>query len=223
MEVAGTNQARQLEMAQFPDPPYLLPTHKGVGPLVGWAVDCITHLTPAAPNGSTSILVCVCCWSKFVVAKPVPDLKAATITNKFHDEISCLFGVPRWVRVDSGSEFKGDFEAYCSYQGITVRRISANHPRANGQVERYNLTLRQGIRKMTTWVRGAEWWDVLPDIVRGLRMLPHSTLGLTPFALVFKQHPHYHDQLELAMAAAPEKEPSAEEEEALFAAQKAFW
>ena len=196
-----------------------MPTFKGTGPMVGWAVDCITHLQPAAPDGSTSVLACVCCWSKFVVAVPVPDLKSSTITTTFHKEVTTLFGPPYWIRVDNGSEFKGDFVAYCIAQGIHMRRTSSNNPRANGQVERYNLMIRQGIRRLTAWVRGAEWWDILPDVVRGLRVLPHSSLGLSPFSLVFKQHPRLEDKLELTLAEPPFTEPTREEEEALFGAQ----
>jgi hypothetical protein len=81
--------------------------------MAGWAVDCITHLSPASPEGCTALLVAVCCWSKFVVAVPLPNMRSGTLTALFHSHITCMFGVPTWVRVDSGNEFRGDFEAYC--------------------------------------------------------------------------------------------------------------
>jgi hypothetical protein len=162
-------------------------------------------------------------FTKFVEAGPVEDLRAATITAWFHSQVVCRYGVPRWVRCDRGTEFRGDFEAYCCTSGIIVRRTSADNPRANGQVERYNLMLRQGLRRMVVGVPGAEWWHVLPDVLRALRVLPHSVTGLSPFALVFKQHPRWHDRLELTVAEPVMREPTAEEEEALFAAQSTFW
>lgn len=76
---------------------------------------------------------------------------------------------------------------------------------------------------MTQWVRGAEWWDILPDILRGLRVLPHSVTGLSPHTLVFKQQPHWADRLELAIQEPPTHPPTTEQEEQLFHAQVHFW
>lgn len=214
---------RQLDLARFKHPPYLVPTYKEVAPFMGWCLDCITHLEPAAPTGATAIVVAVDPFTKFVEAGAVPDLKAATITTWFHDQIVCRYGVPRWVRCDRGTEFRADFEAYCSSSGIIIRRTTADNPRANGQVERYNLMLRQGLRRLCVALPGAEWWQVLPDVVRALRILPNTITGISPFALVFKQHPRWNDRLELTVAEPVTREATEQEEEALFKAQSQFW
>lgn len=83
--------------------------------------------------------------------------------------------------------------------------------------------LRSGLRRLVTAIPGAEWWQVLPDVVRGLRILPNSVVGLSPFALVFKQHPRWHDRLELTVAEPVTREPTEDEEEALYRAQGQFW
>lgn len=132
------------------------------------------------------MIVAVDPFTKYVEAGPVADLKAATITAWFHEEVVCRYGVPKWVRCDKGSEFKADFEAYCTSSNIIIRRTSTNNPRANGQVERYNLMLRQGVRRMCNAVPGAEWYNVLPDVLKALRMLPNQVTGRSPFSLVFK-------------------------------------
>lgn len=146
----------------------------------------MTHLQPATPEGATAIVVAIDPFTKFVEAGPVVDLRAATITTWFHENIVCRYGVPRWVRCDKGNEFRADFAAYCTSSNIIIRRTSSNNPRANGQVERYNLMLRQGMRRLTTQIPGAEWYNVLPDVLKALRTLPHTVTGLSPFTLVFK-------------------------------------
>lgn len=75
------------------------------------------------------------------------------------------------------------------------------------------------MRRMVLAVPGAEWWQVLPDVLRALRILPNTVTGLSPFALVFKQHPRWHDRLELTVAEPVTREPTEQEEEALFSAQ----
>lgn len=43
--------------------------------------------------------------------------------------------------------------------------------------------------KMT--FRAGEWYDFIPEIVAGLRMLP-TRIGMSPFLMVYKQEPRWH-------------------------------
>jgi hypothetical protein len=158
---------------------------------MGWCLDCITHLSPASPSGATSVIVAIDPFTKFVEAGALDNLRATTVTEWFHETIVCRYGVPKWVRCDKGNEFRGDFAAYTTSSSIIIRRTSTNNPRANGQVERYNLMVRQGMRRLCSAIPGAEWYHVLPDVLRALRMLPGAVTGRSPFQLVFKQHPRW--------------------------------
>ena len=75
-------------------------------------------------------------------------------------------------------------------------------------MERYNAELRAGIRRMCSWVEGAEWWDVLPDVLRGLRTLPHRVTGVSPYLLLFKQYLRLHDRLEMCLELPPSDPPT---------------
>ncbi len=99
---------------------------------MAWCMDCITHLDPANPQGANAMIVAVDPFSKYVEAAPLVDLKAATVTEWFHSNIICRYGVPRWVRCDKGNKFRADFAAYCTSSNIIIRRTSTNNPRANG-------------------------------------------------------------------------------------------
>lgn len=53
-------------------------------------------------------------------------------------------------------------------------------------VERYNKTIKEGLRKFVVAAgAGFEWTEFLGDIAAGLRMLPTRN-GYAPFLLVFK-------------------------------------
>ena len=54
------------------------------------------------------------------------------------------------VRSDQGIEYRGKFHDYLVALGVVHRPIATMNPRANGQVERFNRTIKQGVRKLTT-------------------------------------------------------------------------
>ncbi len=104
----------------------------------------------------------------------------------FHHRVVCFFGVPLAVRVDQGTEFKGEFQKYCQRLGVHIMVVYTAHPQANGLVERYNGVLRSGLRKMAAAHPSVPWTDLLPSVLAGLRFLP-TRLGFTPACVVFKQ------------------------------------
>ncbi len=112
------------------------------------------------------------------------------VANWVHLNITCRYGVPAVVRCDRGTEFRGDFQKYCHAFGIQVALISTAHPRANGLVERYNACIKAGFRRMATVCPDGKWFEFLPEILTGLRMLP-SRSGYSPYQLVYKCSPHF--------------------------------
>lgn len=144
----------------------------------------------------TSVVVCVCAFSKWVEAWPTPDLRSETIVRLFHSNVVCRFGVPRVVRTDRGTEYAGEFKLYLRRLGVTQRVISTQHPRANGLVERYNKVVKEGLRKLGSAQLGVNWCQLLPEVLAGLRFLQTKT-GLSPFLIVCKQTPHWFGDLGL--------------------------
>ena len=101
----------------------------------------------------------------------------------------CRYGVPAIVRCDQGTEFDGDFSNLCAHYGIIQRWISSLNPRANGLIERYNREVKQGLQRLLDHVQGAKWYEVLPDVMLALRLLPTITTGCSAYELVYKQAP----------------------------------
>ena len=85
-------------------------------PLYTWAVDIIMHIWIG--HALRYILMCVCFFSKWVEAFPLPDVVSATVAKTFHREITCRFEMPIGLRSDRGGKFLGDFADYCTKMGI---------------------------------------------------------------------------------------------------------
>ena len=71
-------------------------------------------------------------------------------------------------------------------------------------IERYNHEIKGGIRKLTAAYPSASWYELIPDVFFGLRVLPTTTTGYSAFELTYKYRPHL--PLPLAFCAAPLEE-----------------
>ena len=69
------------------------------------------------------------------------------VAAEFIEEISHKFGVPNWIITDLGTSFTGsEFWDYYQESCIDVYYASMAHPRCNGQVERANGLILQGLK-----------------------------------------------------------------------------
>jgi hypothetical protein len=48
-------------------------------------------------------------------------------------------------------------------------------------------TIKSGMRKMFAHVPESKWWEVYPDVLRGVRTIATKATCLSPYLLVFKQ------------------------------------
>ena len=74
--------------------------------------------------------------------------------------------------MDCCTKYHSEFDAYLTCLGVQDRMIATMNPRANGQIGWYNCTIEAGLRKFVLECPGGSWWEFLPDLVRGLHLLP---------------------------------------------------
>jgi len=88
---------------------------------------------------------------------------------EFISEILHKFGFPNTIITDLGPNFTS--QSFCDYyenSSIDVKYVSVAHPRANGQVERINGMITDGLKKHIfdkTSKKGGKWLTELPLIV----------------------------------------------------------
>jgi hypothetical protein len=127
-----------------------------------------------ASGGYKHILVAVDKFAKWI---EIEVRAVATVTSKeaekFIEDITHRFGVPNRIVTELGKAFIGsDFWDFCQDNLIDVYYSLVAHPRCNGQVERANDMVFQGIKyrifdnasQYTT-----RWLAELPHVIWGLR------------------------------------------------------
>ena len=139
------------------------------------------------PGGHVYLLVAVDRFTKWIEAKPVTSADATAAVN-FIKDIVFRFGVPNSIVTDNGSNFTSrEFMDYCDGLGIKLNFASVAHPQTNGQVEKANGLICNGIKKrLLSPLEKARhaWVDELPSVLWSLRTTPNAATQETPFFLV---------------------------------------
>jgi transposase InsO family protein len=122
-----------------------------------------------------------------VEVRPITNLRAEQAVTFFTD-IVYRFGVPNSTITDNRSQFTGrKFLEFCDKFHNRVDWAAVAHPQTNGQVERANDMILQGL-KPRIFDRlnksGQKWLQELPAVVWSLRTTPSRATGFTPFFLV---------------------------------------
>jgi transposase InsO family protein len=108
---------------------------------------------------------------------------------KFLKRIIYRFIILKRVLTDNGTQFKGaKFLRCCADFGIHHQPSSAAHPQTNGQVERTNGLLLQGMKTMMFQdleAKDKNWHKELPSVLWALRTNINKATRDTPFSLVY--------------------------------------
>jgi hypothetical protein len=141
-----------------------------------------------APGGYKHILVAVDKFTKWIEVCAVATVTSKEAT-KFIEDITHRFGVPNRIVTDPGKAFTGsDFWDFCQDSLIDVYYSFVAHPCCNGQVERANDMVLQGIKDRIfddASQYATRWLAELPHEIWGLRTQVSSATGYSPFFLVY--------------------------------------
>ncbi|KAK1648702.1 hypothetical protein QYE76_066507 [Lolium multiflorum] len=152
-----------------------------------WGLDMVGKLHKVWPGGYEYMLVAVDKFTKWVEAKPINSPDAASAV-KFIKSIVFRFGVPHSIVTDNGSNFTSkEFKAYCAEVGIKLHFASVAHPQTNGQVEKANGVICNGIKKrlLGPLEKARHTWpEELPSVLWSIRTTPNTATQETPFFLV---------------------------------------
>nr|XP_039273884.1 uncharacterized protein LOC120347845 [Styela clava] len=144
---------------------------------------------PLPSNNSNRYFLCVVDeFSRFPFAFPCPNVSTASVI-KCLTQLFTTFGMPAFIHSDRGSAFMS--QELCSFlndKGIATSRTTPYNPAGNGQVERFNGTIWNGVKLALKSKRLSVqlWQEVLPDVLHSIRPLLCTSTNETLHERVFK-------------------------------------
>jgi IS30 family transposase len=152
-----------------------------------WDLDLVGPLNKA-PEGFSHLLVAIDKFSKWIEVRPLTSIRSEQAVV-FFTNIIHRFGVPNSIITDNGTQFTGKkFLDFCEVHHIHVGWAVVAHSMTNGQVERANSMLLQGLKPriyndLNKFSK--RWMKELPSVVWSLRTTPSRATGFSPLFLVY--------------------------------------
>jgi transposase InsO family protein len=188
VEMVKRCEACQFYAKQIHQPAQELQTIPLTWPFVVWGLDILGPF-PRAQGGYRYLYVAIDKFTKWVEVEPVCTIPARSAV-KFIRGLVCRFGVPNRIITDNGSQFtSGLFREYYASADIKICFASVAYPRSNGQAERANTKVLEGLKTRSLNAKleacGKKWLDNLQSILWSIRTTTTKPTGETPFFLVY--------------------------------------
>nr|GEY68662.1 reverse transcriptase domain-containing protein [Tanacetum cinerariifolium] len=159
------------------------------------AFELVKRCDSCQRQGNKYILVDVDYLSKWVEAKALPTNDARVVV-KFLKSLFSRFGTPKAIISDQGTHFcNNQFSRFMAKYGVTHHLSTAYHPQTSGQVEVTNCGLKR-ILERTMGENHASWSDKLEDVLWAFRTAFKTSIGCTPYRLVYGKACHLPLELE---------------------------
>lgn len=146
------------------------------------------HSDFLGPIRGKMILIIVDTYSKWPEAFLMNSTDSETTVNRFRECFS-RYGIPRTVETDNGSQYTSEeFCTFLSKNGVRFVTSPPNHPATNGFAENSVKSLKNGLRKalLDPKNQGLPLETLLYRYLFSYRNSVHSTTGMTPSSMVFK-------------------------------------
>ena len=152
-------------------------------PMERLAIDVAGPL-PKTSKGNRFIVVISDYFTKWTQAFAIKDQEATTISNILVNEVVSLFGVPRMLHSDKGSNFESKvFSEMCKILNIDKTRATTRRPQSDGMVERNIKTIKS---MLTAFVNKSQknWDKYLPLLMMAYRSSVHESTGMSPCSMM---------------------------------------
>ena len=127
-------------------------------------------------------------FTKWPEVEPVRSITAAAAV-RFIRGVFTRFGVANRIITDNGTQFtSAAFVEFCEEMGSKICYASPVHPQSNGQVERANAAVLNGLKTRAfdrLQGQARQWIEELSAVLWSIRTTPSRATGETPFFLVY--------------------------------------
>jgi len=150
-----------------------------------WEIDLVDYSNVYSHNkGYVFILTVIDCFSKFAYCFPLKNKEGSSIAYCLQKIFYLEGRAPLVISHDQGNEFNNDRVSQLALTwGFENRSSQPYKPQSNGQIERFNGTLKSSITMNFHEKLTSSWIDVLDEIVFNYNNTIHSTTGFKPFEI----------------------------------------
>lgn len=149
-----------------------------------WAMDFVP-MPEASPSRFRKALIGIDLHSKYVSHVPCKKASPAVI-DQFLNRLYQQGITPKTVTADRGPTFRSSMtKQLMNRRQIHLHLTSRNHPTGNSTCERVIRTLKESMPKLLPDPN--RWPEALAKAVQAYNKVPHSTTGVPPEILQFKQ------------------------------------
>lgn len=136
-------------------------------------------------KGYRYILGVIDVFSRYIMLIPLKGIKSKQVINKLFKRWIAIFGMPKIIHSDNGSQFRNNFmEDFCKVLKINQTFASPYYHQGNGLVERIFRTAKDRIYA-TSMKFVTSWVDAIPFVEMGMRMTKSEATNYPPFEVVF--------------------------------------
>ncbi|GJZ14225.1 reverse transcriptase domain-containing protein [Tanacetum coccineum] len=140
---------------------------------------------PEAQGKVRFLIVSIDYFTKWIEAKPVATITGNQVKKFTWDNIVCRFGLPGEIISDNEKQFRDNpFKDWCEKLNIKQRFASVKHPQTNGQVERANRSLGEGI-KARLGEDNRNWLEEVLHVLWAHHTMIKTSNGDTLFSLTY--------------------------------------
>ena len=133
-------------------------------------------------------------FSKWTEVVPLPDKEATTVAKAVFEEWMCRRGLMIQIISDGGKEFANNLlDELCKLMNVDKHVVTAYHPMANGQVERFNRDMRKYL--MTMLDDTANWVEFLKPLQFAHNTSVSKSTKFTPHYFTFLEDARLPDTL----------------------------
>ena len=154
-----------------------------------WSLDILDlkDYGPENNRGYRYVLVVIDNFSKFGWTIPLKNKNAQTIKDSFENILISSKRQPNLIETDRGKEFYNNtFQDFLNKNNIKL--YSRNSSYGAVFAERFNLTIRNLLKRPVFEKGDGNWIDVLPTITKQYNKRIHSSTKLTPIQASVKKN-----------------------------------
>lgn len=122
------------------------------------------------------------CKSKFAWSIPCFTKTSKEVSVKL-ESLFYTSGPPEIIQTDNGTEFKGHVDDIL--KKFNVLHIRGRHPQSQGQIERFNQTLKRSLSKLLATEKDKCWLIHLEKAVYAYNIGVHRATNISPFKMFY--------------------------------------